>query len=479
MNFETIIGLEVHCELKTKSKMFSPAPAEFGAEPNTNTNKIDWGYPGVLPTVNEEGINYAIKAALALNCKIHQKTRFDRKNYFYPDNPKAYQITQDKQPIGYDGWIEIEVDGQKKKIRIERVHLEEDAGKNMHGTEGYSFVDLNRQGTPLIEIVSEADMRSPEEAQAYLEALRQIILFSGVSDVKMEEGSMRCDANISLRPYGEKRYGVKSELKNLNSFTHVRKGLIYERDRQARVLMTGKTLDQETRRYDDATGQTVLMRVKEGKDDYRYFPEPDILPLEISDDWIARIQAELPEMPDKRRERYVEELGLPSYDAQVLTDSVDLSDFFDATVELGADPKQVSNWLMGEVSAYLNSKQVELKDTALTPENLATMLELIDDETISSKLAKKVFNEIIREDIDDLRALVEEKGWVQLSDPDQLLPLITEILDQNEQSIEDYKNGKGRALGFLVGQLMKETRGQANPKIANQLIKQEVDKRIE
>lgn len=478
MNFETIIGLEVHCELKTHSKMFSPAASEFGAEPNANTNAIDWGYPGVLPMPNREGINYAIKAALALNCKIHQDTKFDRKNYFYPDLPKAYQITQDKQPIGYDGWIEIEVNGEKKKIRIERVHLEEDAGKNTHGTDGYSYVDLNRQGTPLVEIVSEADMRSPEEAQAYLETLRQIIQFSGVSDVKMEEGSMRCDANISLRPYGQEAFGVKSELKNLNSFNNVRKGLIYERDRQEKALIAGQKLAQETRRFDASTGETILMRIKEGKDDYRYFPEPDILPLKISDEWIQEIRDNLPELPADRRERYVSELGLPAYDAQVLTDSVAMSDFFEATIKQGADVKQVSNWLMGEVSAYLNSKQVDLEDTALTPENLAEMIHLIDDGTISSKIAKKVFNEIIREDIADLRSFVEEKGLVQLSDPEKLLPIITDILDKNEQSIEDYKNGKGRALGFLVGQLMKETRGQANPGVANQLIKQEVDKRI-
>lgn len=479
MNFETIIGLEVHCELKTDSKMFSSSASEFGAEPNANTNAKDWGYPGVLPQPNKAGIDYAIKAALALNCQIHQSTRFDRKNYFYPDNPSAYQITQDKQPIGYDGWIEIEVDGEKKKIRIERVHLEEDAGKNTHGTNGYSYVDLNRQGTPLIEIVSEADMRSPEEAQAYLETLRQIIQFSGVSDVKLEEGSMRCDANISLRPYGQEEFGVKSELKNLNSFNNVRKGLIFERDRQEKALMAGEKLEQETRRYDDASGATILMRVKEGKDDYRYFPEADILPLEITDEWIEEMKATLPAMPAKRRERYVNELGLPAYDAEVLTDSVAMSDFFEATIDAGANPKQVSNWLMGEVSAYLNSKQVELEETALTPENLAGMIQLIDDGTISSKIAKKVFNEIIREDIDDLRAFVEEKGWVQLSDPEKLLPIIQDILDQNEQSIEDYKNGKGRALGYLVGQLMKKTRGMANPGVANQLIKQEVDKRID
>ena len=348
MNFETIIGLECHVELKTDSKMFSPSPAHFGAEPNTNTNVIDWGYPGVLPVVNKRALEFGMRAALALNCTISQDTKFDRKNYFYPDNPKAYQISQFDYPIGHDGWIDIEVEGQTKRIRIERVHLEEDAGKNTHGTDGFSYVDLNRQGTPLIEIVSEADMRSPEEAYAYLEALRQIIMFTGVSDVKMEEGSMRCDANISIRPYGQEKFGTKTELKNLNSFNNVRKGLAFEEVRQANVLRNGGEILQETRRFDDATGQTILMRVKEGSSDYRYFPEPDLPNFQISNEWIEEVRASIPEMPSKRRERYVSEFGLPEYDAMVLTLTKEMSDFFDATVAAGADPKQASNWLMGE-----------------------------------------------------------------------------------------------------------------------------------
>ncbi len=477
MNFETVIGLEVHVELKTNSKMFSPSPAGFGAEPNSNTNAIDWAYPGVLPTPNEKGIELAIKAALALNCEINQETKFDRKNYIYPDNPKAYQITQDKQPIGKNGFIEIDVDGEKKKIRIERVHLEEDAGKNIHGDDGYSYVDLNRQGTALLEIVSEADMRSPEEAYAYLETLKQMIQFTRVSDVKMEEGSMRADANISLRPYGQEEYGVKTELKNLNSFNNVRRGLIYEQGRQERLLLAGEEALQETRRYDDSNRQTTLMRVKEGQDDYRHFPEPDIFPFTISDEKISELRAELPEMPVERRKRYVEELEIPAYDAEVLTDTVEMSDFFDQTVEYGADPKLASNWLMGEVSGYLNSEQVNIEETTLTPKALAEMIGLIEDETISSKIAKRVFTELTKEQVDDVQALVEEKGWVQLSDPEQLLPIIREILDNNEQSVEDFKNGKDRAKGFLVGQVMKETRGQANPGVVNKLLNQELNKR--
>lgn len=476
MNFETIIGLEVHVELKTNSKIFSTSPAHFGADPNTNTNVIDWGYPGVLPVLNKAALEYGMRAALALNCNISKHTHFDRKNYFYPDNPKAYQISQFDEPIGYDGWIEIEVEGKKKVIRIERVHLEEDAGKNIHGTDGYSYVDLNRQGVPLIEIVSEADMRSPEEAYAYLDALRSIIQFTGVSDVKMEEGSMRCDANISLRPYGQEAFGVKTELKNLNSLSYVKKGLMFEEKRQAKVLLSGGVIQQETRRYDEATGETILMRVKEGSSDYRYFPEADIPRFEIADSWIEEVKASMPELPQYRRQRYVQEYGLPEYDAMVLTLSKEMSDFFEATIANGAPAKLASNWLMGEVSAYLNSERMELLETKLTPENLSDMILLIEDGTISSKIAKKVFKELI-ENGGQAKEVVEAKGLVQLSDPAQLLPIINEILEQNAQSIEDFKNGKDRAVGFLVGQIMKTTKGKANPGVVNQLLMEELKKR--
>jgi len=476
MNFETVIGLEVHVELKTNSKIFSPAPAHFGAEPNSNTNIIDWGYPGVLPVMNKRALEFGMRAALALNCEISKETHFDRKNYFYPDNPKAYQISQFDQPIGHDGWIEIEVEGKKKKIRIERVHLEEDAGKNMHGIGGYSYVDLNRQGTPLIEIVSEADMRSPEEAYAYLEALRSIIQFTDVSDVKMEEGSMRCDANISIRPYGQEAFGIKTELKNLNSMTFVKKGLAFEEKRQAKVLLSGGEIQQETRRFDETTNKTILMRVKEGSSDYRYFPEPDLPRFVIDDEWINEVQASLPEMPQSRRQRYIHEMDLPEYDAMVLTQTKEMSDFFEATIAQGADAKQVSNWLMGEVSAYLNSEKLALADTKLTAENLAGMIQLIADGTISSKIAKKVFRELITNG-GSAKEVVEAKGLVQLSDPAQLLPMINDILDQNSQSVEDFKNGKDRAVGFLVGQIMKASKGKANPGVVNKLLQEELAKR--
>lgn len=476
MNFETTIGLEVHIELKTNSKMYSPSAVNYGAEANTNTNVIDWGYPGTLPTVNKGAYTLGMMVATALHADIARDTHFDRKNYFYPDNPKAYQVTQYEQPLGQDGYIEIEVDGRQKQIGIAELHIEEDAGKNTHGADGYSYVDLNRQGTALIEIVSKPDMSTPEEAYAYLETLRQIVQFTGASDVKMEEGSMRVDTNISIRPIGAKKYGVKSELKNLNSFNHVRLGLAYEIKRQAEILIAGGTIRPETRRFDEKSGETFLMRVKEGADDYRYFPEPDLPPLHISDAWLQEVTDHLPEMPAKRRARYVDELGLPEYDAGVLTNTKEMSDFFEAAVEHGAAPKQVSNWLMGEVNAYLNDKQIDLQETALTPAHLAEMINLIKDGIISSKIAKKVFQEIIQNDTDP-KAWVEAKGMVQLSDPDQLNPIITAILDDNQQSIDDFKNGKDRAVGFLVGKIMKETRGQANPKVVNELLMAALNKR--
>ncbi|MFC0014521.1 MULTISPECIES: Asp-tRNA(Asn)/Glu-tRNA(Gln) amidotransferase subunit GatB [Allobacillus] len=476
MNFETVIGLEVHVELKTESKIFSPSPNAFGDEPNSNVNPIDLGYPGVLPVLNKEAVNFAMRAAMALNCDIATETKFDRKNYFYPDNPKAYQISQFDQPIGENGWIEIEVDGKKKKIGITRLHMEEDAGKLTHGDDGYSYVDYNRQGTPLIEIVSEPDIRTPDEAYAYLEKLRNIIQFTGVSDVKMQEGSLRCDANLSLRPVGQEEFGMKTELKNLNSFNFVRQGLEFEQKRQEKVLRMGGEILQETRRYDEKTKETVLMRIKEGSDDYRYFPEPDLVPLYISDEWKEQVRQSIPELPEARMKRYVEELGLDQYDAEVLTSTKEMSDFFEATVKHGADAKQATNWLMGDISAHMNKQQLELSDLKVTPESLAKMTKLIDEGTLSSKLAKKVITELMKQG-GDPEKIVKEKGLVQISDENQLREIITEILNENEQSIVDYKNGKDRALGFLVGQVMKKTKGQANPPMVNKILKEEIDKR--
>ncbi|WP_010678016.1 Asp-tRNA(Asn)/Glu-tRNA(Gln) amidotransferase subunit GatB [Bacillus timonensis] len=475
MKFETVIGLEVHVELKTDSKIFSSAPNEFGAAPNTLTSVVELGYPGVLPVVNKKAVEWAMKAAMALNCEINQETKFDRKNYFYPDNPKAYQISQFDKPIGEHGWIEIEVNGEKKKIGITRLHLEEDAGKLTHSGRGYSLVDLNRQGTPLIEIVSEPDIRTPEEAYAYLEKLKSIIQYTGVSDCKMEEGSLRCDANISLRPVGQKEFGTKTELKNLNSFAFVKNGLEYEEIRQAEVLSAGGVIEQETRRYDESSKSTILMRVKEGSDDYRYFPEPDLVELYIDNEWMERVRAEIPELPDARKKRYIEELGLPEYDASVLTVTKETSDFFEETVGNGADAKQASNWIMGEVSGFLNAEQKELHEIALTPEGLAGMIKLIENGTISSKIAKTVFKELIEKG-GDAETIVKEKGLVQISDEGALTKIIVEVIGNNPQSVEDFKNGKGKAIGFLVGQVMKQTKGQANPQMVNKILAEEMNK---
>jgi len=476
MEYETVIGLEVHVELKTDSKIFSSAPNHFGAEPNTNTTVVELGYPGVLPVLNKKVVDFAMKACMALNCEVATETKFDRKNYFYPDNPKAYQISQFDKPIGENGWIDIEVNGETKRIGITRIHMEEDAGKLIHSNDGYSLVDLNRQGTPLIEIVSEPDIRTPEEAYAYLEKLKAIIQYTEVSDCKMEEGSLRCDANISLRPVGQKEFGTKTELKNLNSFAFVQKGLEYEEKRQEKVLRSGGVIEQETRRYDEATKKTILMRVKEGSDDYRYFPEPDLLELYIDDEWKQRIRSSIPELPDARRKRYMEELGLPAYDAQVLTMTKEMSDFFEATLEAGAEAKQASNWIMGEVSAYLNAEGKELNDVALTAEGLAGMIKLIENGTISSKIAKQVFKELI-ENGGDPEKIVKEKGLVQISDDETLRKFVNEAIDANPQSVEDFKNGKQKAIGFLVGQIMKATKGQANPPMVNKLLMEEIQKR--
>lgn len=475
MEFETVIGLEVHVELKTDSKIFSASPNHFGAEPNMNTSVIDLGYPGVLPVLNRKVVDYGMKACMALNCQIATETKFDRKNYFYPDNPKAYQISQFDKPIGEHGYIDIEVDGYKKRIGITRIHLEEDAGKLNHG-KGYSLCDYNRQGTPLIEIVSEPDIRTPNEAYAYLEKLKSIIQYTGVSDCKMEEGSLRCDANISIRPFGQEEFGTKTELKNLNSFNFVRKGLEYEEIRQREVVSAGGVIEQETRRFDEATGATLLMRVKEGSDDYRYFPEPDLPDIYIDEEWKARIRAEIPELPDARFKRYTEELGLPEYDAQVLTVTKEMSDFFDATVAAGADAKQASNWIMGEVSAYLKAEAKELHEVALTADGLAGLIKLIVDGTISSKIAKTVFKELI-ENGGNAEEIVKAKGLVQISDEGALLKIIGEVLDNNPQSIADFKDGKQKAVGFLVGQIMKATKGQANPQLVNKLLVEEINKR--
>lgn len=475
-NFETTIGLEVHVELQTNSKLLSPSPVHYGDKPNENTNVIDFGYPGVLPVVNKGALEYGIRAALALHATISPFIRWDRKNYFYPDNPKAYQTTQSQTPIGKKGYLDVTLaDGKTKRIGITELHVEEDAGKNTHGTDGYSYVDLNRQGTPLIEIVSDPDIASPDEAYAYLEQLRQAILFTGISEAKMQEGQMRADVNISIRPYGSSEYGTKVEMKNINSFNYVRNALIFEEKRQAEVLRSGGVIQQETRRYNEPTKSTVLMRVKESADDYRYFPEPDLSPIVIDQKWIDKVAAELPKSAGDRQKYYVSTLGIERYDAEVLTQTLAMSDFYDATVAAGADAKRAANYLIGDVNAFMNKHQVELQETQLTPKHLAGMINLIESGTISTKQAKQVFEAIMSGE--EPEAFAKKNGLVQISDPDILLSWITEVLDNNPQSIEDFKGGKDRATGYLIGQLMKMSKGQANPGVMNKLLLAELAKR--
>ncbi|AEI39615.1 Asp-tRNA(Asn)/Glu-tRNA(Gln) amidotransferase subunit GatB [Paenibacillus mucilaginosus] len=468
--YETVIGLEVHVELHTQSKIFCGCSTAFGAPANTHTCPVCLGHPGVLPVLNKQAVEYAMKAAMALNCQVATESKFDRKNYFYPDSPKAYQISQYDKPVGEHGWIDIEVNGETKRIGITRVHLEEDAGKLTHVDGGYaSLVDFNRVGTPLIEIVSEPDLRSPEEARAYLEKIRAIMQYCDVSDVKMEEGSLRCDANISLRPYGQEKFGTKAELKNMNSFRGVQRGLEYEEWRQADVLENGGEVVQETRRWDEAQGKTLSMRGKEQAHDYRYFPDPDLVALHISDEWKERVRASIPELPDARKKRYVGEYNLPSYDAEVITSQMKLADFFEESLKYTQDAKAVSNWIMGELLGYLNANGLELEDVKITGKGLGEMIGLIEKGTISSKIAKTVFKAML-ESGKDPQVIVEEQGLVQISDEGAIAAIVDTIIANNPQSVADYKAGKEKAVGFLVGQAMKETKGKANPGMLNKLI---------
>lgn len=468
--YETVIGLEVHVELHTKSKIFCGCSTSFGAPPNSHTCPVCLGHPGVLPVLNRQAVDYAMKAAMALNCTIADVSKFDRKNYFYPDSPKAYQISQYDQPIGENGWIDIEVNGETKRIGITRLHLEEDAGKLTHVDGGYaSLVDFNRVGTPLVEIVSEPEISSPEEAKAYLEKIRAIMQYCDVSDVKMEEGSLRCDANISLRPRGQKELGTKAELKNMNSFRGVQRGLEYEQFRQEQTLEEGGTIVQETRRWDEAQGKTLSMRGKEQAHDYRYFPDPDLVTLHIDEEWKERIRDSIPELPDQRKARYTSEYGLPEYDAQVITSSKPLADLFEDSLQYTKDAKAVSNWIMGDLLGYLNSAGVELAQVKLTGRGLGEMIGLLEKGTINSKIAKTVFKEMLESDKLPTQ-IVEEKGLVQISDEGAVLMIVEQVVAANPQSVEDYKAGKQKAIGFLVGQVMKESKGKANPGLANKLL---------
>jgi aspartyl-tRNA(Asn)/glutamyl-tRNA(Gln) amidotransferase subunit B len=474
-SYETVIGLEVHVELATRSKIFCGCSTQFGAPPNTHTCPICLGHPGTLPVLNRQAVNDAMKAALALHCEVAAYSKFDRKNYFYPDSPKGYQISQYDQPIGQNGWIEIEVDGTTKRIGITRLHLEEDAGKLHHLQKGEgSLVDFNRAGVPLIEIVSEPDLRSPQEAKAYLEKLRMIILYAGVSDVKMEEGSLRCDANISLRPSGETKLGTKTELKNLNSFRNVERALQYEQHRQAELLQRGEAIAQQTLRWLEEQNETKVMRSKEEAHDYRYFPEPDLLPLHLDATWKEEVRSFIPELPDERKARYTQEYGLSHYDASILVACKEIADFFEQTVAANADAKLASNWITSELLGYLNSEGKEVKQVQITPKHLARLIQLLQTGTISSKIAKMVWKEMLASGKEPAQ-IVEEKGLTQISDMSQLQEEVRKVLVAHPQSVQDLKNGKDRALGFLVGQIMKATQGKANPQLVHQLIREQMN----
>jgi len=472
--YEAVIGLEVHAELKTESKIFCSCSTEFGAEPNTQICPICTGMPGVLPVLNRKVLEYAIKTGLALNCEIAEFSKYDRKNYFYPDLPKAYQISQYDLPICRNGYLEIEVDGQQKRVGITRVHMEEDAGKLVHqGTitaTPYSLVDLNRSGVPLLEIVSEPDMRTPQEARLYMEKLRAILLFLGVSDCKMQEGSLRCDANVSVRPRGETRFGTKTEIKNMNSFRALERALEFEIDRQIELLEDGEKIVQETRTWDESKQATFSMRSKEEAHDYRYFPDPDLVPVVVDRDWVEAVRETLPELPDAARKRLVQNYGLPEYDATVLTLTKDTLDFFDRCMEEYHDAKVVSNWIMGELNRLLNQQNLEITECKVTPFGLVSMLRLIDEGTISGKMAKSVFEEMFATGKQP-EVIIKEKGMVQISDESALEPIIARIVADNPKVVEDYRNGKDKAFGFFVGQVMKATRGQANPKMVNDILK--------
>lgn len=475
-DYEMVIGLEVHAELSTKTKIFCSCPTDFGGEPNTHCCPVCMAMPGALPVLNKKVVEYAIKAGLATNCDITRISKNDRKNYFYPDLPKSYQISQFDMPLCTKGYVEIEDGETAKKIGITRIHIEEDAGKLNHDEFGRgSLVDLNRSGVPLIEIVSEPDMRSVEEADKYLKKLKSILEYIEVSDCKMQEGSLRADVNVSVRKKGAKEFGTRTEMKNMNSFRSITRAIEYEAERQVEELEKGNKIYQETLRWDEVSGKTFSMRDKEDAQDYRYFPEPDLGIIKISDEMIEEIKKTLPEMPESRRARYIEEYKLPEYDSNILTSSKYLSDLFEKATEKCNNPKAVSNWIMTDITRILNEKEEEPSAIPFTPEELGKLVILIDKGTISSKIAKQVLEEMF-ENPKDPEDIIKEKGWIQISDEGAIKEVVQKILEANPASIADYKAGKDRALGFLVGQAMKETKGKANPQILNKMFLEELNK---
>lgn len=473
-DYQVTIGIEIHCELKTNTKMFSGAPVRFGDTANTNTSVIDLAHPGTLPCVNEEAVRLAIKACTGLNCTIDPLIKFDRKNYYYPDLPKGYQITQQFHPIGKDGFVEIEAEGEKKKIRIERIHMEEDTAKQFHRDTG-TYLDFNRAGTPLIEIVSRPDMHSAAEAAAYVEALRQILLYLNVSDVRMEEGSMRCDVNISLSDDPDK-LGVKTEIKNLNSIANVQKAVQAEIERQSALLDAGEKVEQATRRYDEPSRSTILMRKKEGNVDYKYFPEPNIFPIQLDPAWIEEIQNNMEELPKDRIVRMQKEYGLNDYDVNVLVNDRAMADYYEEVMKQAKDAKKAANLLITDTTAWLNKNNKGFEDLEVQPAMMAGLVNLLSDGVISSKQGKEVFEEVMLGK--NPQDVIKEKGMEQVSDDGALLEMITKVLDDNPKSIEDFAAGKDRAVKFLMGQVMKASKGKANPKKANAMVLEELAKRI-
>ena len=469
-DYETIIGLEVHAQLKTRSKIFCSCSTQFGNDPNTNTCPICTGMPGVLPVLNKRAVEFAVKMALALDCRVNERSVFARKNYFYPDLPKGYQISQYDEPLAEHGHIKILARNQEKDVGITRIHMEEDAGKSIHSqAEGLSYVDLNRTGVPLIEIVSEPDMRSPEEAAAYLRALRSILRYLDISDGNMEEGSFRCDANVSIRPRGQDGFGTRTEIKNLNSFRNVQKALEYEVSRQIDLLGDREEVVQETRLFDPDKGITVSMRGKEEAHDYRYFPDPDLVPLLVDRDWTLRLVKEMPELPMARLARFISQYELPHEDSQVLTSERDLADFFEECVNLYQEPKKISNWVMTELLRELNQASMGIKESGFSPGLLAQLVRMVDEGTISNKIAKSIFPEVFASGADPEK-LVRDKGLGQISDSGELERVVDEVISENPDEVQKYQQGRKKLMSFFVGQVMKKTGGQANPGLVNELI---------